>query len=194
MTERDYWDPLPTARAAVGTPYDDGPYRKVLVAPLDTTFRGVWSERNWRNVPGPFYGAQTDTCLTGRLHAADLVLYDEGGQEFVYRQPTDQAAVYRLLMAAEEETFLGYGADGDDHWTPDAVRAWWRDRGRVLESIRQGRDEWRDGTHRLERDQFAGLAEYRRYIEHGLEDHLRRYSFWLDHRRDRRPGETLPDL
>ncbi|MDX3639457.1 hypothetical protein [Streptomyces sp. MB09-02B] len=32
-------------------------------------FKGRWEDRLWLNVPGPLYGAETDTCRTGRLHA-----------------------------------------------------------------------------------------------------------------------------
>jgi hypothetical protein len=53
-------------------------------------FRGVWSERNWRNPPGPFYGAMTDNCWVGRASAPRHILYGddiEYEQEFLYRQP-----------------------------------------------------------------------------------------------------------
>jgi hypothetical protein len=53
---------------------------------LDETFRGRWEERNWRNVPGPFYGAMTDNCWIGRLHAPRHVLYGDDAdyeQEFL---------------------------------------------------------------------------------------------------------------
>jgi hypothetical protein len=43
---------------------------------------GRWEERSWLNVPGPFYGAETDTCATGRRAAPSNVLYTVDGQEF----------------------------------------------------------------------------------------------------------------
>lgn len=50
-------------------------------------FLGRWSERKWLNVPGPFYGAETDNCGTGRVHAPGLVLYEaDHFTEYVYRQ------------------------------------------------------------------------------------------------------------
>jgi hypothetical protein len=47
------------------------------------------------------------------------VLYaDEHGQEFVYRQPQSPEGLQDLLDAAEAEAFMGYGCDGNEHWTP----------------------------------------------------------------------------
>ncbi|MGW6819450.1 hypothetical protein [Streptomyces sp. NPDC055005] len=67
-------------------------------------------ERNWRNVPGPFHGADTDTCWSGRMAAPDHVLYDdETGQEFVYRRPRNAVEVDRLLFAAWTDPSSGYG-------------------------------------------------------------------------------------
>ncbi|GAA1400714.1 ferredoxin [Catellatospora coxensis] len=191
MTERIYWNPLPMLATAEGAPFGKNPLGTLKVLPpMREIFRGTWETRNWRNVPGPFYGADTDTCETGRMDAPDLVLYDDDGGEFVYRQPTDPAEVYRLLLAATAETFCGYAADGDEHWTPAEVRQWWRDRDRVLEWIRHTRATW-DGDHQ---DMLKGLAEFEQHMEYDLEDYLRRYSFWLDNRRPSRLGETLPDL
>ena len=51
-------------------------------------FCGKFEERNPFNIPGPFYGGQTDTCETGPLEAPQNVMLDGEGQEFVFRQPT----------------------------------------------------------------------------------------------------------
>lgn len=40
-------------------------------------FTGVWEQRNWRNVPGPFYAGETDSTATGRLDAPDRIAYDD---------------------------------------------------------------------------------------------------------------------
>lgn len=127
-----YWDPIPTVRALVGEPLSLWSGALVtddwsLPAP------DGWEQRDWRSVPGPFYAANTDNCLTGRECAPDHVMYDDRGCEFVYRQPTTPAQVHALICAADCEPFKGYGGDGDDHWSPSAVRDWWRDRARVRE-------------------------------------------------------------
>ncbi|MEU8074915.1 ferredoxin [Catellatospora citrea] len=196
MAERAYWDPVPMLATAEGAPFGKNPLGTLTVLPtMREIFRGTWEMRNWRNVPGPFYGADTDTCWTGRMDAPDLVLYDdEYGTEFLFRQPTDPAEVYRLLLAATSDPFGGYAADGDEHWTTAAVREWWRNRERLLEWIQRARGTWHESPHADHRELLGGLAAFERHIEHGLEGYLRRYSFWLDHRRPRRPGETLPDL
>ncbi|MFG2840974.1 hypothetical protein ACGFYE_38990 [Streptomyces zaomyceticus] len=81
--------------------------------------------------PGPFHGADTDNCGTGRIHAPGLVLCEaEHVTEYVYRQPRTTEELRQLVDAAETEAFCRYGCDGDTHWTPEAVREWWRDRGR----------------------------------------------------------------
>ncbi|MFD7262545.1 ferredoxin [Streptomyces sp. NPDC059874] len=180
-----YWDPIPALAALEPDPFlPEGPWS------------GRWQERNWRNVPGPFYGADTDTCLTGRLHAPDLVLYeDEYAQEFVYRQPRNPAEVADLFMAACEEAFGGYGHDGDLHWTPDLVRDWWRDRGRVREwAMGVGWGAWATSGSGWQHDAAAGARGYVTYIDRGLGDYLRGYAFRLAEGRPARPGESLPEL
>ncbi|GHE67627.1 hypothetical protein GCM10017778_60830 [Streptomyces vinaceus] len=127
-----YWDPMPTLRAcAEGEPL---PGLAQWVPAYNATWGArphAWSERNWRNVPGPFYGAATDTCWAGRGVAPDHVLYDdEYGQEFVYRRPRTPEETHRVMAAAWQDPMAGFECDGDAHWTPELVRDWWRDRGR----------------------------------------------------------------
>ncbi|MEC3979412.1 hypothetical protein [Amycolatopsis sp. H20-H5] len=172
-----YWNPLPSARDLVGR-RERGPW-----------FEGVWAERNPRNVPGPFYGASTDTCWTGRLEAPHNVLYDENGREFVYRQPGTAAEVSAVLSAAESEAFCGYAADGDLHWTPDLVRGWWGERA--------GLREWIDTRIPLAeelQDVAGALRDFRQSLDGELEGRLRAYVFWLVERRTPREGEALPEL
>ena len=195
-----YWDPLPTARRIVAA-----------LAVKRDIFEGVWTERNWRNVPGPFYGAATDSLAIGRLDAPHHIAYDDDigggfGTEFVYRQPTDEAETEAMVSGALIETYSGYGWDGDDHWTPASVRAWWRDRGRVREWALAIAADWGADTHpewgsngsvkyrRHYQDAARGHLDFVAYIDDGLEAYLRGYAFWLDQRRPPRPGEALPAL
>jgi hypothetical protein len=158
--------------------------------------QGCWEERNWRNVPGPFYGADTDNCFTGRQFAPRHVLYDdEHYQEFVYRQPASPAQVHDLLNAACSEVFCSYGCDGDEYWTPAAVREWWRDQQRLLEWIYRARDRWQGSPDIEERDLFAGLVDFHRSVRDGsLEAYLRGYMFWLDNRRPPATNDLVPPL
>ncbi|MFD9357219.1 ferredoxin [Streptomyces sp. NPDC060031] len=181
-----YWDPIPTL--AILQPGAEPAF--------GSGWMGRWEERNWRNVPGPFYGAQTDTCWTGRLHAPDLILYDDVyGQEFVYRQPRNPEEVKDLLTAACEETVAGYNHDGDLHWTPDSVRAWWRDRGRVRAwATSLGWSDWVTSEHPEERSAAAAARHYAAYVDAGLAEYLRGYLFWLVEGRPAAHGQTLPEL
>ncbi|MFI9550515.1 ferredoxin [Nonomuraea endophytica] len=172
-----YWDPMP------------------LAAPKRDDFKGLWAERDWRNVPGPFYGAMTDTCSTGRLHAPKHVLYtDEFGQEFVYRQPKSPAELQNLLDAAEAEAFSGYACDGDEHWTSETVRTWWADRARLRNWAVQATENWAASNWPNQREEASIFSEYADYLDGSCRQDLRVYMFWLDHRRSPTPSDRLPPL
>lgn len=129
-----YWDARAEAEATATEPrwiWHRRQHRDVGRA--DNFLKGRWEERNWLNVPGPFYGAETDTCVAGIPAASGHVLCDEDGMEFVWRQPRDLDEVRAILDAAYQDPFDGYGWDGDEHWTPDLVLDWWDDRGRIEE-------------------------------------------------------------
>ncbi|MFF2778519.1 ferredoxin [Streptomyces sp. NPDC058052] len=155
-------------------------------------FQGIWEDRLWLNVPGPFYGGDTDTCRTGRLSAPRHVLY--GGEyltEYVYRQPKTPDETARLVEAADCDPFLGYGCDGDARWTPEAVREWWRDRGRITEYL--SAHDWAD-VDWAEQGLAAAVQDYRSYLAGCLAADLRTYLYWLTEGRSPAPGERLPDL
>ena len=95
-----YWDPLPTARRLVETS-DRNP------------FQGTWTDRQPRNVPGPFYTADVDSMQLGRLAAPDHISYDDGiseefGWEFVYhflqqfRWEKDWPSLFGLVTGVNE--------------------------------------------------------------------------------------------
>ncbi|MFJ8015566.1 ferredoxin [Streptomyces sp. NPDC096339] len=165
------------------------------------SYTGRWEDRLWLNVPGPVYGGETDNCGTGRLQAPRHVLY--GGDyfgEYVYRQPKSPDEVQDVLMAIEEEPFGGYNCDGDQRWTPQLVREWWRDRGRVLEYLVDQAHEWgRFDAWMPSQCVVEGVRDFAAYIEGGadagsLEADLRVYLYWLEERRSPAPGDVLPDL
>ncbi|KOU68982.1 hypothetical protein ADK57_15165 [Streptomyces sp. MMG1533] len=191
---------MPTARRLVTT-----------ATPARAVFSGTWAERNRRNVPGPFYGAATDSMATGRLDAPHHIAYDDDlgggfGTEFVYRRPTNPTETEALVAAVSMELYNGYGWDGDDHWTPATVRTWWHDRGRVREWALTIAADWGADTHPAWG--FNGSAQYRSHyhdaarghrdfvahIGDGLEPYLRGYVFWLERRRAPRRWEALPVL
>lgn len=154
-------------------------------------FGATWADRDWRNVPGPFYAAETDTCGGGRFIAPHLILVNEDWTEFVSRQPVDSAQVLELLDVAYDDPFSEYGCDGDDHWTLSEIRAWWADRRRVV--------QWIESAVRVMADQganeeIAGLRLYAADIHGPLEDRLRAYAFRADNGESARLGDRLPSL
>nr|CTQ93287.1 hypothetical protein [Kibdelosporangium sp. MJ126-NF4] len=154
-----------------------------------------WAEKHWLNVPGPFYTGSTDNCWTGRLHAPRHVLY--GGEyynEFVYRQPQTRAEVECLLAAAEEDPFQGYACDGDSRWTPDAVRTWWNERGKVEEHVTALLGEWTAGTKSHELEAAEGARDFLAYLAGDLRTDLREYVFRLEQGRYPVAGDQLPEL
>ncbi|MFG1665975.1 ferredoxin [Streptomyces sp. Y7] len=155
-------------------------------------FQGRWEDRLWLNVPGPFYGGETDTCRTGRLSAPHHVLY--GGEyltEYVYRQPRTRAETARLVEAADCDPFLGYGCDGDSRWTPGAVREWWSDRRRITHYL--STQDWEAIDWPQQRVAHA-VRDYESYLAGRLATDLRIYLHWLEEGRSPAAGERLPDL
>jgi hypothetical protein len=158
--------------------------------PVLAEFEGDWAERHPLNTPGAFYGAETDTCCDGPQLAPHSLLVDELGQGFVWRQPRNHAEYAALLAGCRSDPLLGFGADGDDHWTPELVRAWWRDLPSRASRIEEIRREWDD-------DEQIGpvAAEWAGYLSGPeLVLDLRRYLFRLQEGRDPLPADTLPHL
>jgi hypothetical protein len=188
-----YWDPMPTVAASAGLLMNcpgGGP-----LGPAEAYLRGRWTSRDWRNVPGPFYGADTDSCWMGREVAPGHIVYDDNfGGEIVYRQPCNAEEVRFVLSAARNDPYDSYAADGDEHWTLGLVQEWWAERGRLASWIEDVQQRWSSSERADERDNAAGLRDFARYLDDGLEEYLRNYGFWLDNRRPPRPEETLPEL
>ena len=145
-------------------------------------FCGRFSERNPFNIPGPFYGAETDTCETGPIEAPHNVMLDEDGQEFVFCQPSTAAELRRIIGAALCDPFLGYGADGDDHWNLQLIREWWRGmEGRLAQIVKLA-------VTNNNTDQWVSFCTSQ------AESYLRRYAFFVDNRHLPTPTDNLPNL
>lgn len=149
---------------------------------------GRWEDRSRLNVPGPFYAGVTDDGLNGPYYLPEHVLLSDLNHECVFRQPTNPREVAALIEIAWLEPFGGYAWDGDQHWSPEAVRAWWADREFVRTWITT---ELADLDSDNEPD---ALHAYAAYLDNGLEDYLRGYVFWLIEHREPRLGERLPTL
>lgn len=152
----------------------------------DTVGNGRWEERSWLNVPGPFYAGETDDGLNGPYYLPEHVLSSDLHHEFVHRQQAGPREVAGLVEIAHGEPMGGYAWDGDDHWTPDAVREWWAGRGAVR--------AWITAELADDQNEPEALRRYAAYLDDGLENYLRGYLFWLIERREPRLGERLPLL
>ncbi|ANZ35625.1 hypothetical protein BBK82_05565 [Lentzea guizhouensis] len=75
---------MPTVAASADLPVADHDGDRLLGEPV--YLLGKWEQRDWRNVPGPFYGADTDTCWMGRQIAPHHIVYDDYGSEIVFRR------------------------------------------------------------------------------------------------------------
>jgi hypothetical protein len=186
-----YWNPLEAVATVVVRPGT-----QVAAEKPHTYLRGTWEDRNWRNAPGPFYGAETDTCGCGVPAAPANVLCDDLGQEFVWRQPQDIWELQAVLEAASHDPFDGYAMDGDDHWTPSEVRQWWAERhklGSWIDAQLHNPERW---WTEADQDQLVmnGLRRFHVYLGTLLSHDLRVYIYWLEERRAPSEGARLPTL
>lgn len=162
-------------------------------------FEGRFNERNRLNIPGPFFGAETDTCETGIAAAPDNVMLDSEGQEFVFKQPENLAELKAVIHAAAVECFCGYGADGNDHWNLTLIREWWRGRQAITEWINERSRQIqtpRESAMSVERqkDLLDPLLAFKKYLEERAEAYLKAYAFYLLERRVPTWGDVLPEV
>jgi hypothetical protein len=145
-------------------------------------FQPAFDKRNPLNLPGPFYGAETDTCETGPAEAPNNVLMDRQGQEFIFKQPANEEELRDIISAALCECFCGYGADGNDHWTFSLIRDWWKSHHDLL--ARAG--------------EISGSPEsillWQRLLSGEGEEYLRAYAFFVEEGRIPSSTEALPEV
>jgi hypothetical protein len=163
--------------------------------PPERYFCGSWEQRNSLNVPGPFYGADTDTCWDGPIYAPDSLLCDAAGQGFVWRQPRNDTETHALLAGASSDPFRGFAWDGNDFWTPQSVRRWWQERGKRTVAISALTNLLSQmGLTSPEPDWRAIAREYNDYLGGPIELDLRDYLFFLEEGRYPLPEDVRPDL
>lgn len=152
-----------------------------------------WAERRPLNTPGPLYSGDADNSGPGPAEAPNDVFVDEEGFPFVFRQPTITFELRQVLVAAHNDPFRGYGADGDRHWNYSLVREWWQSRHDIDAKI----TDWRARHLQAARTSvwyLAGLDRWHDYLRNGLAQYLRIYTFFLEEGRVPEPGESLPDF
>ncbi len=146
-------------------------------------FPSKFSEKNPLNIPGPIYGAETDTCCTGPQEAPDNVLLDKIGQEFVFKQASTANEFRDLASAAISECFEGYGADGDSHWRLSTIREWWQTREDIL--LGEIGEEW---------CKSESVERWKRALQGEAEGYLRVYAFFVENGRVPHDGDILPEI
>lgn len=169
-----------------------GTFEFPVLVPSDG-FDGKWEERNWRNVPGPFYGAETDTCGTGWMCAPSNVFEDPDLQEYVCIQPRTWSEFEEVVTAAGYDPFVGYGLDGNLQWTRAGVETWWCRRPELLAELQKKLQEHQNQAA-PDPSYVGSINAFLAYLEREVEPYLAHYIFWLEHRRQPKSGEKLPTL
>ncbi len=176
-------DEITTIEACESSDVPQGTWDWLGIADLADFFPSKFPEKNPLNIPGPIYGAQTDTCCTGPQEAPNNVLLDKNGQEFVFRQALSADEFHDLVSAAICECFEGYGADGDTHWRLSMIREWWKTR----EDMLQGEigQKW---------CKPESVERWKRALQGDAENYLRVYAFFVENGRVPVDGDKLPNL
>lgn len=155
--------------------------------------QGSWARRRRLNIPGPLYCADVDNSGPGPAEAPNNVLIDEQGYPFVFRQPVNLFELRQVLLAAENDPFMNYGADGDQHWNRSSICDWWKQH-RDFEALASAqRDEHLTSGHIVPWYLMA-LDRWRDYLQDGAEFYLRIYAFFLEEGRIPRSDDNLPEL
>lgn len=159
----------------------------------NSVFQAKWNDKRWPNTPGPFYGADTDSCATGPIHAPYNSGLDQEGFEYIFKQPSNVEELRDLLTAAKVNVLSGYGCDGDSHWTLSLIQEWWARRKELLQlclGSKYASMEPAAATDNATRV-YRRNARYRlQYVRTELADYLGAYSFFIEE--GRLPAESDP--
>ena len=123
-----------------------------------------WPVKNSLNFPGPFYTGESGTCGTGICEAPINILNDGENCEYIFRQPQTYLEFLCILDAAETEVLERYSCNGNDYWTYEKCRLWWRDKPDILNSLSKCEDNF----------------QYEVYLNGAAEKDLKRYCFFLE--------------
>jgi hypothetical protein len=126
-----------------------------------------WKARNPWSIPGPLYVGDDDACGVGPVVAPNNVYLEDAPGEFLFRQPSTRYELRQVVEAALANPVSAYACDGNEHWTPEAVVAWW-------ESIQPVRQQLRATKH-----PSPAVRRWLDYLDHGAETYLRRYMLFL---------------
>ncbi len=145
-----------------------------------------WEEKEILNFPGPFYTGETDTCATGIIEAPKNVIFNNYCQEFVMIQPRNKLELIELSNAGAVEVFGAYYCDGNQHWTTQGVKDWWKVKDDIINLLQD--------PELIENNCNQNLR-YTAYLKGKAHNDLRCYCFFLEH--GYYPNDirlTLPEL
>ena len=144
-----------------------------------------WQEIHYLNFPGPFYTSDSDTCDTGPYEAPNNVLRDKHATEFVFRQPQNFIEFLCTLDAAATEVLGSYSCDGNDYWTYQKCREWWRGKAEIVRRLQTPAFQEYNGDR---------VQLYIDYLNGAAETNLRKYCYFLENGHYPTGSESLPLL
>jgi hypothetical protein len=155
--------------------------------------QGNWDQRGQLNIPGPLYCADVDNSGPGPAEAPNNVFIDNRGFPFIFRQPTNAFGLRQVMLAADNDPFSAYSADGDQHWNRSEIREWWGQRHDLEAQIATLRTVYLDSSREVY-GYLAALDRWQAYLEDGMELYLRVYAFFLEEGRVPQDSDSLPSL
>ncbi len=162
-------------------------------------FSGTWSEKYWKNIPGPFFGTNVNMMSLMASSDAPGHLIHDAKCEFYWKPPCTEEEYADCITAMWCDEIDSYGVDGNDHWSPQLVAEWWDRRGELIDwakdryrcTSEDARTFWTDKGGMTDRQV---LSQYIDSIENEAEDYLRSYIFLLLEGRPARIGDSLPRI
>jgi hypothetical protein len=119
--------------------------------------------------------------------APDNILFDGYCCEYIFLQPRNYEQFIAVKDAAAVEVFDGYACDGNQHWTRQACREWWRNRDEIIHRLLHDPEY-------LKQNRERGKL-YVDYLNSSAKCDLQKYVFFLGNARyPREEGTALPEL
>jgi hypothetical protein len=133
-----------------------------------------WKNKGIFNFPGPFYTGETDTCGTGIIEAPHNVIFDKYCAEYIMIQPRTKKELLQIWNAGAVEVFDQYYCDGNNHWTIELVKEWWKNKDNILESLKNQvlietncNQNLRYETY-LKTEAYTDLSKYCYFLDNGF--------------------------
>jgi hypothetical protein len=181
MEYEEFWD-IAATLAQLGVRQNEG------------DIQGRWQDKRPLNTPGPLYCGDVDNSGPGPYEAPNNIFVDDEGYPFILRQPANRFELRQVLLAASNDPFSGYGADGNQHWSLVSIRDWWRGRHDLNALIAERSINAPHGQGDDVHWYRAAADRWRKYLQDGMESYLRRYAFVLEEGRLPKQGDVLPDI